>query len=283
MAQFTNQAFLSYNDTVTPSNIAVGEILEILSATKTAVSNTYSARDSVTYIVNIINSGNTPYTALSISDDLGAYTFGNQTLTPLSYVDGSILYYVNGVLQPTPSVTDDVPLVVSGINIPAYGNALLIYEVQTNSFAPLAVGSTIVNTVTVSGNNIIPFDAEETITVLNEAVLSITKSISPIPVAENSPVTYTFIVQNTGNTPLVATDNAIITDTFDPILTNISVTFNSVPWQEGVNYTYNEATGEFATIAGQVVADNATFEQNPQTGVWSITPGVSSLVVTGTI
>ena len=37
MAQFTNQAQLSYNNSVTSSNIAVGEIIEVLSATKTAV------------------------------------------------------------------------------------------------------------------------------------------------------------------------------------------------------------------------------------------------------
>ena len=41
MAQFTNQAQLSYNDSVTNSNIAVGELLEVLSATKTAVIDEY--------------------------------------------------------------------------------------------------------------------------------------------------------------------------------------------------------------------------------------------------
>ncbi len=283
MAQFTNQAFLSYNDIVTPSNVAVGELLEVLSATKTAVSSTYQERDSVTYIVSILNSGNTAYNALSISDDLGSYSFNSQILTPLSYVDGSILYYINGVLQPTPTVTTEAPLVVSGISVPANGNAIIVYEAQITAFAPLTEGSTITNIVTVSGNNIVPFDAEETITVSNDAVMSITKSISPIPVSENSLVNYTFVIQNTGNAPLVATDNAIISDVFDPILSNISVTFNGALWQEGVNYTYNETTGEFATIAGQVLVDAATFEQNPQTGVWTATPGVATLIVTGTI
>ncbi|MBO5212490.1 MAG: hypothetical protein J6B60_03020 [Clostridia bacterium] len=283
MAQFTNQAFLSYNDIVTPSNVAVGELLEVLSATKTAVSSTYQERDSVTYIVSILNSGNTAYNALSISDNLGSYSFNSQTLTPLSYVDGSLLYYINGVLQPTPTVTTEAPLVVSGISVPANGNAIIVYEAQITAFAPLSEGSTITNIVTVSGNNIVPFDAEETITVSNDAVMSITKSISPIPVSENSLVNYTFVIQNTGNAPLVATDNAIISDVFDPILSNISVTFNGALWQEGVNYTYNETTGEFTTIAGQVLVDAATFEQNPQTGAWTATPGVATLIVTGTI
>ena len=34
MARFTNQAQLAYNNSVTSSNIAVGEILEVISATK---------------------------------------------------------------------------------------------------------------------------------------------------------------------------------------------------------------------------------------------------------
>ena len=41
MARFTNQAQLRYGNAVTNSNVAVGEILEVLSATKTAVKTTY--------------------------------------------------------------------------------------------------------------------------------------------------------------------------------------------------------------------------------------------------
>ena len=45
MARFTNQAQLRYGDEVTNSNIVVGEIREVLSATKTAVRETYGQRD----------------------------------------------------------------------------------------------------------------------------------------------------------------------------------------------------------------------------------------------
>ena len=44
MAQFTNQAQLRYGNSVTNSNIAVGEILEVLSISKTAVKNYLSSR-----------------------------------------------------------------------------------------------------------------------------------------------------------------------------------------------------------------------------------------------
>ena len=42
MAQFTNQAQLSYNGGVINSNVAIGELLEVVSATKTAVMDDYT-------------------------------------------------------------------------------------------------------------------------------------------------------------------------------------------------------------------------------------------------
>ena len=100
---------------------------------------------------------------------------------------------------------------------------------------------------------------------------------------DNDRVTYTFVITNTGNTPVIATDNAVITDTFDPILTNLVVTYNGTAWTEGTEYTYNAATGAFATVAGNVTVPAATYTQDPVTGIYTVTPGVATLVVTGTI
>ena len=85
MAIFTNQAQLRYGNAVANSNVAVGEILEVLAATKTAVRKTYGQNDRVTYVVSIVNSGNTAMTGLTVADDLGAYAFGTDTLVPLTY------------------------------------------------------------------------------------------------------------------------------------------------------------------------------------------------------
>lgn len=283
MATFTNQAQLTYRDTTTNSNIAVGEILEVLSVSKTAVSNAYGANDTITYIVSIVNSGGTNITGLTLTDNLGAYAFGDGVLVPLAYTDGKIRYYINGVLQPTPTVTAVGDLVVSGISVPANGNATLVYEVSTNAFAPLALDSTITNTATVSGNGIGPVSDSETINAINAPSLTITKSISPVPVNDNGTVTYTFVIQNTGNVPVVATDNAFITDLFNPILTNVTATFNGTPWTEGTEYNYNKTTGLFETVASNITVPAATYTQDPQTGVWSVTSGTGTLVVTGTI
>jgi len=48
MATFFNQATLSYNDTIIDSNIVTGELVEVLSATKTALPSTYESGDSIT-------------------------------------------------------------------------------------------------------------------------------------------------------------------------------------------------------------------------------------------
>ena len=103
MAIFTNQAILSYRNGAVSSNIVTGEILEVLSVTKTAVVDTYRSNENVTYVVSIVNSGTLPYNGIVLTDDLGTYTFGDPavTVTPLSYIDGSLLYYVNGALTAT--------------------------------------------------------------------------------------------------------------------------------------------------------------------------------------
>ena len=283
MATFFNQATLTYNDTVINSNITTGELQEVLSATKTAVVDTYTQGDEVTYVINIRNTGTLAYNDLTLNDDLGTYTFGALTLVPLTYVSGSLNYFLNGIPQATPSVTPGPPLAITGINIPAGGVATLIYTAQLNQYAPLAVGSTITNTATVSGGGITPITATETITAAEEANLTVSKSLCPTVVTENGQITYTFVIQNTGNTAVVATDNAAITDTFDPILSGLAVTFNSTAWTAPANYTYNTATGQFATNPGQITVPAATYTQDPTTGVYIIQPGVSTLTVTGTV
>lgn len=284
MAIFTNQATLSYNNTTTTSNIVTGEILEVLSAAKNAIDNEYSFGDTVTYVISIVNTGTAPFSGLTITDDLGAYTVGGVTRTPLTYVDGSLAYYANGVLQAGATAVAGPPLVINGINVPAGGNAVVIYEARTNEFAPLASGSTIVNNAVISGAGLsAPIEVSDTITIADAAQLSITKNLTPSAVAENGQLTYTFTIQNTGNTPAVATDNVTVTDLFNPILENITVALNGTVLTEGPQYTYDEVTGLFQTVAGVITVPAATFTQDSVTGQWNIIPGVTILTVTGTV
>ena len=282
MAIFTNQATLSYRNNVVTSNVVTGTILKVLSTTKNALVGSYASGDTVTYVISISNSGSSAMTGVNVTDDLGAYTFGATTLVPLTYVDGSLAYYINGVLQPTPTVVGAPALTVSNLTIPAGGNAILVYEATVNEFAPLAAGGEITNTATVtSGNELVT--ASETVTVRNAPLLSITKGLSPTTVSENGQLTYTFTLQNFGNTDAVATDNVVVSDTFDPALENITVVYNGDTLVANVDYTYDQTSGLFTTVPGRITVPAATFVQDPITGEWVISPGVSTLTVTGTI
>ena len=284
MAIFSNQATLTYNGNSTNSNIAYGEILDVLVATKTAIEGSYAPGQIVTYAVTLRNTGNAALTGLTVTDDLGGYDFGGTTVYPLTYENGSAALFVDGVPQAAPAVTAGPPLVFTGITVPAGGDVVLVYQARANAYADPAVGSTIDNTVTVTGDGLsAPITATETVPAASAATLTITKSITPSQVVDNDRVTYTFVIQNSGNLPVVATDNAAITDTFDPILTDLTVTFNGAAWTEGVEYNYNVATGLFTTVPGQILVPAATFTQDPVTGAYTATPGIATLVVTGTI
>ena len=283
MPVFTNMATLTYNGNTVNSNVVSGQILETLSVAKTAVLPEYSVGEDVTYVVSIVNRGTSNYENLTITDDLGGYTDADQTRYPMTYTAGSVRYYINGVLQSAPAVTAGPPLVITGISVPAGGSTLVIYEASPNAYAPGAVGSTIVNTATVTGGGLsASLTAQETVTVAEAADPVITKALDPMAVPENGQLTYTFTIHNYGNTPLVATDDVVLTDAFDPILENIVVTYNGETWTQGTNYTYNQTTGEFATLPGQLIVPAATYTQNPD-GTWAVTPGMVTVTVTGTI
>ena len=284
MAIFTNQATLTYNGSSTNSNIAYGELLDVLVATKTAVEGNYTPGQLVTYVVTLRNTGNATLTGLVVTDDLGGYNFNGTTVYPLTYEDGSVALFANGVPQAAPTVAAGPPLVFSNITVPAGGDVVIVYQARVNAFADPAVGGTINNTVTVTGDGLsAPITATETVVANAEPVLSISKSITPAQVVDNDRVTYTFVIQNSGNQAVVATDNAAITDTFDPVLTALTVTFDGAAWTQGVQYNYNEATGLFTTVPGQILVPAATYTQDPVTGAYTAAPGIATLIVTGTI
>ena len=283
MASFTNQAHLSYNGRSVASNVVTGQMLSPLTLTKTAVVDTYAPTDTVTYVITIVNCGATAYTDLTLTDDLGAYAAGGQTVYPLSYTPDSAVWFINGIRQADPTASG-APLVISGLSVPAGGNAVILYEAATTDAAPLAEGCEITNAVTLTGSGIgTPLTAQATVTVEAQANLRITKSLSPAVVAENGSLTYTFLIQNEGNLPAGADAAVVVTDTFDPILHDLTVTLNDQPLAVTTGYTYDESTGAFATVAGQITVPAATFSQSTETGDWETVPGEAVLTVTGTV
>ncbi len=285
MAQFTNQATISYNGITVNSNIVTGEITQVLSARKEATTDNYTAGEIITYVISLQNSGTTDYTGLTITDNLGEYAFGTGTVVPLTYEGDPVLYIVNGQSQASPAVTAGPPLAITGVTVPAGGNTTVIYRVRANEFAPLNNGNTIVNTATVSGGglseNIV---ADNTVTAEGGPVLSIFKELNPTTIVENGQILYTFTIQNNGTEAADAADAVVITDIFDPAIeAPLTVTLDGAVWQQAGNYTYDEATGTFTTVAGSITVPAATVTQDPVTGAYSITPGITVLTVSGTI
>ena len=284
MAIFSNQATLTYNGNTTNSNVAYGEILDVLAVTKTAVDESYTPNSVVTYVVTLRNTGSSPLSGVTLTDDLGAYEIGGTTVYPLSYEAGSAQLFVDGVPQGAPAVTPGPPLVFSGITVPGGGDTVLVYQARANGFASPLEGGSIENTVTATGDGISAgVTASAVINAATEPSLTISKSITPAQVVDNDRITYTFIIENSGNRAVIATDNASISDTFDPVLSALSVSFDGVTWTEGVQYNYVEATGLFTTVPGQILVPAASYTQDPTTGSYTVTPGIATLTVTGTI
>ncbi len=290
MAQFTNQATVSYNGQTVNSNIVTGELTQALSATKTATVDSYRPGDIINYVVTIQNTGTTPYTNLTVTDNMGAYTIGTPPTTtdvvPLTYTGDAVLYYINGIPQASPAVTAGPPLVITGISVPAGGTVTLVYRARANQFAPLGGGDAAIdNQISITGGGLNEaVTAEESVVADTAASLSIFKELSPSTVVENGPITYTFTIQNTGATAVEADGNLVITDDFTPALdAPITVTVDGAVLTQAGNYTYDAGTGLFSTTAGVITVPAATYTQNPTTGVWTVTPGVTVVTVTGTI
>ncbi|MBR1496059.1 MAG: DUF11 domain-containing protein [Oscillospiraceae bacterium] len=280
MALFTNYATLSYNGQTLNSNTVTGEILETLDIDKTVLQDSYATGEDLVYVVSLSNSGDTELANLTVTDNLGAYEYNGNTVYPLAYQDGTLRYFVDGDLQPAPTVTAGPPLAISGLSIPAGGNIVLVYQASATDYAPLGQNGEIVNTVTVTGPGVTgDVTASATVGAAQTARLNIAKSVSPGAVAPGGTLTYTFVMENTG--PVEAA-GVVMADTFDPILADLKVSYNGTTWARATNFTYDDATGAFSTMPDQITIPAATYTQAAD-GSWATTPGTATLVISGTV
>ena len=284
MAAFSNQATLTYNGRTVASNLVTGQVVSPLTLTKTAGEDAYRPGDTVSYVITVVNDGSANYEGLTLTDDLGGYEAAGQTVYPLAYVADSVRYFLNGVPQPAPQATPGGPLVITGISVPAGGDAVLVYETEVTAAAPLAAGSQIVNTAVLTGPGInTPPQAQATVSAEEAADLAIVKSLYPATVAENGQLTYTFTLQNSGNEAAGQAAQIAVSDLFDPVLTGLTVTLDGQTLTAGTDYTYSAATGQFSTTPGLITVPAATFAQTLSDGAWTVTPGEATLTVTGTV
>lgn len=121
--------------------------------------------------------------------------------------------------------------------------------------------------------------------------LTITKTAVSGGYRPGDTVTYVVTLSNTGTaalTGLTLTDDlggsTVAAGTVYPLayVPITGVTFNGTAWTSPEDYTYDAATGAFATVAGKLTVPEAAFTQNAD-GSWTVTPGQSVLTVTGTV
>lgn len=205
MATFTNQATLTYNGGTVNSNIVTGELVQVLTASKTAAAESYRTGDLVTYVVQLRSTGAAALTGLTVTDTLGTTNFpatgGTVQLTPLTYQAGTLRYFVNGVLQTAPAVTVLANGIrIEGITVPAGGVSTLVYTTRVNAFADPSAEGTIENTVTVTGGGLTDaVTATETLPAAAAAELRIVKALEPVRVSDSGTLTYTFTIENYGS------------------------------------------------------------------------------------
>lgn len=283
MAIFTNQATLTYGGTQVLSNVTTGQILESLTVRKTSLESEYAAGEKITYVVTLQNTGTVPLQGLTLEDDLGGYQGAGGTLYPLTYETGSLFVLNDGAEEKSAAVADEQPLTVTGISVPAGSTAVIIYAANVNGYAPLDTGSQIINTVTVSGDGLAePVTADFTLTVSEAPLLTVEKTLSPLSVTPGQSITYTFTVRNYGNAPADEETGATITDAVNPVLTDVTVTYNGAAWAEGGGYTYDTSTGAFSTTPGALTVPPAEFTVAPD-GQITTDPGVAVITLQGTV
>lgn len=286
--QITNQAQISFSygaaTGTAASNIATTNLQGPLHAGKSSLGDTYRENGEVTYILTVTNAAQSALTDIEIIDNLGTYTPAGMAapVTPLTYT-GPAQLYVDGVFTSTltPDVTDSslsffLPTLAAG------SAALIVYRTQANAYAPLAVGSTIVNTATLQAASLAEvLTVSDTVTVENYANMSIVKDMSPDPVLGGQPITYRFTLYNRGNTPA---ESVVLSDLFSPAPTITRVQVNGtdvspvdLSYAQGLLVLPREGSNLSITVPA------ASYVRSPATGQIMPVPGTTSILVEGTL
>ncbi len=288
MATIENFATVSYTSggvTETKiSNLAEIGLESAVNLQKNSLGDTYEADAEITYILTVTNTSNAPINNVSITDNLGTFLFNDTTeVNPLTYTAPALLLVNGQDLSAQLTVNTDTAgsVVFSFPTLPANTSANIIYKATINEFAPLVLGSTIVNTATLeSDSDCADATATDTLTVAENADVTVFKQMSPNPVVCGDTVTYTIRIYNYGNIPA---ENVQLTDRFDPAPTNITVSRDGTLLAT-TEYTYQDGLLTVAPTGGDAITvPAAIFTNDPQTGAVNVTPGVVEYVITGTI
>ncbi len=290
MTTIVNQASATYlsngqSQTIV-SNVATTELIGPVGSTTLSIESNndgYLPNQVLSYIIAVNNTGAVTYTNFDIIFNMGTYTLGGLTLTPLDYI-GPSFYYLGGIYQDQITPTVNANNIVYNFATFAPGDAIIIaLRVKTNDYAQLEVGSSIDIVVDVEANNLALTEAAtHTTPVANYTDIDIYKHMCPNPVIEGAPLSYFFNISNKGNTS--ATD-IVLTDTFDPAPNTISsVTLDGVS-VASTDYSYSGGTLTIPAVASSfsITVDAAAISQSAVNGIVNVTAANTEIVVVGSL
>lgn len=284
----TNQAMLNYRygtaRSSTVSNVVRAVLNGPLSISKTAMSESYRIGQNITFMITVTNNRTAEAENISVADTLGTFEIDGINVTPLTYI-GPARLFINGGAETniTPIIGAD-NIVFSIPSIPAGGNARIIYVVRVNNFAEQEADSTITNTATADFDCGCPcteaVSDSSTITAEEYADVRIVKSICPNPVVCGDDVAFSFELYNYGN---MAATEVVLTDRFDPALSDIQVFVDGVLIPSEY-YNYINGVLRLPALDSEfgITIPAATFERD-ESGNITVIPGNIRIVVRGVI
>jgi len=275
-----NSATLTYNSGdntgSAASNVVSTSLLDSYSITavKNSANDSFRPSENITYLVTVTNTGTQPLTSVEITDDLGG---GASTL--LAYVANSALV-VDGsnVTAVTPTSTN--PLVIPLVNTLQSGESVTVVYVAQVSAAIADTVETITNTATASatqgGAGAIITSEPTSVTITREdfAQIDIVKAVDKAVISSGDTLTYTFVIENSGNIPAT---NVVITDTLPEgfAITSIeSETDGVVTVYDATDYTVDANN----TLVLPVGEKTITVPARDESG-----NGVVTVTITGTV
>ena len=229
--------------------MSVTVLTPALTITKTASASAAVPGATVGYTITVTDSGQTPYTGATVTDDLtgvlgnAAYNGGAAATTgTVSYTSPALTWTGNLAVGATATITYSVT-----VDNPDTGS-----KVMTNTAVSAAAGS---SCPAGSGNAA----CTATVTVLTPA-LTITKTANIATATPGGTVGYTITVTDSGQTPYTG---ATFTDDLTGVLGNAAYNANAAATAGTVSYTSpaltwtgNLAVGATATITYSVTVDN---------------------------
>lgn len=166
--------------------------------TKDALVPSTTPNGNVSYVVRILNNGSNDLYNPTITDDLGR---GDVSVTPLTYIDDSALFFYNGnPTTGTATVSASGVIFTSPATILRPGDSLIVlYSATAAAMLTESITNTATATVNTDTDNCQCLSESDsaTVEVVNSASISIFKSADKSSVFVGDSLTYTFTLMNT--------------------------------------------------------------------------------------